>query len=160
MKKLMFLVCAVAMLCSTSCLKGPTTAGTSSADYYGKLVVTDISSGEVTYTDNEVSVTISIPNIIEPKMDISFNGVKFAELMPVKLNLIMKGIPFTTTISEDETTINYIFDAQDIIPDSFDEQYMINRIWGSIGRKIEISFIMESRKSQVTFTYDSTTATE
>ncbi|MBE6211993.1 MAG: hypothetical protein E7129_02500 [Rikenellaceae bacterium] len=154
MKKLMFLIGVVALMFTASCIKGPASGGSSAANYNGKIVVTDATSGEVTYTDNNASVTVAIPNIIEPKFDITFNGVKFAELMPIKLNLALKGIPFTTTVSEDETTINYIFDAKDIIPEGFDEQYLINRVWGSIGRRIEISFTMinEKRNSHVTFT--------
>ena len=154
MKKLMFLIGVVALMFTASCIKGSASGGSSAANYNGKIVVTDATSGEVTYTDNNASVTVAIPNIIEPKFDITFNGVKFAELMLIKLNLALKGIPFTTTVSEDETTINYIFDAKDIIPEGFDEQYLINRVWGSIGRRIEISFTMinEKRNSQVTFT--------
>lgn len=156
MKRFMFLMGVVALMFTTSCVKGPAVGGKTSTDYVGKLVVTDITTGEVTYTDNEAKVTLAIPNVTEPKMDIVFNGVKFAELMPIKLNLAMLGIPFKTTVSEDETTINYIFDEKNVIPESFDEQYLINRIWGSVGRRIEISFTMinEKRNSQVTFTYD------
>jgi hypothetical protein len=156
MKRFMFLMGAVALMFTTSCVKGPAVGGKTSTDYVGKLVVTDITTGEVTYTDNEAKVTLAIPNVTEPKMDIVFNGVKFAELMPIKLNLAMLGIPFKTTVSEDETTINYIFDEKNVIPESFDEQYLINRIWGSVGRRIEISFTMinEKRNSQVTFIYD------
>ena len=152
----MFLMGVVALMFTTSCVKGPAVGGKTSTDYVGKLVVTDITTGEVTYTDNEAKVTLAIPNVTEPKMDIVFNGVKFAELMPIKLNLAMLGIPFKTTVSEDETTINYIFDEKNVIPESFDEQYLINRIWGSVGRRIEISFTMinEKRNSQVTFIYD------
>ena len=156
MKRFIFLMGVVALMFTTSCVKGPAVGGKTSTDYLGKLVVTDVTTGEVTYTDNEAKVTLSIPNVTEPKMDIVFNGVKFAELMPIKLNLAMLGIPFKTTVSEDETTINYIFDEKNVIPESFDEQYLINRIWGSVGRRIEISFTMinEKRNSQVTFTYD------
>ena len=156
MKRFVFLMGVVALMFTTSCVKGPAVGGKTSTDYLGKLVVTDITTGEVTYTDNEAKVTLSIPNVTEPKMDIVFNGVKFAELMPIKLNLAMLGIPFKTTVSEDETTINYIFDEKNVIPESFDEQYLINRIWGSVGRRIEISFTMinEKRNSQVTFIYD------
>jgi hypothetical protein len=155
MKKMMFLMGCIAMIFATSCIKGPSSAGTSSTTYHGKIVVTDTASGEVTYTDNDASVTVAIPNIIEPKFDITFNGVKFAAAMPIKLNLEMKGIPFTTTVSEDQTSINYVFEKEDIIPTSFDSQYIIDKVWGCIGRKIEISFIMESRSSQVTFTANS-----
>lgn len=156
MKRFVFLMGVVALMFTTSCVKGPAVGGKTSTDYVGKLVVTDITTGEVTYTDNEAKVTLAIPNVTEPKMDIVFNGVKFAELMPIKLNLAMLGIPFKTTVSEDETTINYIFDEKNVIPESFDEQYLINRIWGSVGRRIEISFTMinEKRNSQVTFIYD------
>lgn len=156
MKRFVFLMGVVALMFTTSCVKGPAVGGKTSTDYVGKLVVTDVTTGEVTYTDNEAKVTLAIPNVTEPKMDIVFNGVKFAELMPIKLNLAMLGIPFKTTVSEDETTINYIFDEKNVIPESFDEQYLINRIWGSVGRRIEISFTMinEKRNSQVTFIYD------
>ena len=161
MKKLMLLMGVVALAFSTSCIKGPTSGGSSATNYNGKIEVSDIASGEVTYTDNNASVTVAIPNIVEPKFDITFNGVKFAAAMPIKLNLEMKGIPFTATVSEDETSINYLFEAEDIIPTSFDSQYLINRVWGCIGKKVEISFTMESRGSQVTFTAnDFTTASE
>ena len=156
MRKLMFLMGAVALLFTTSCIKGPVVGGKSSTEYVGKLVVADATTGEVTYTDNEAKLTLAIPNVMEPKMDIIFSGVKFAELMPIKLNLAMLGIPFTTTVSEDGASINYIFDKENIIPDSFDEQYLINRLWGSVGRRIEISFTMinAKRNSKVTFTYE------
>ena len=159
MKRLMFLMCVVALVFTTSCIKGPSVGGKSSTEYTGKLVVTDLATDEVTYTDNEAKVTLAIPNVMEPKMDIVFNGVKFAELMPIKLNLAMLGIPFTTTVSEDGTSINYIFDEKNVIPESFDEQYLINRIWGSVGSRIEISFTMinEKRNSQVTFTHEGRT---
>lgn len=156
MKKLMFLMGVVALLFTTSCIKGPVVGGKSSTEYVGKLVVADATTGEVTYTDNEAKLTLSIPNVMEPKMDIIFSGVKFAELMPIKLNLAMLGIPFTTTVSEDGASINYIFDKENIIPDSFDEQYLINRLWGSVGKRIEISFTMinAKRNSKVTFIYE------
>ena len=156
MKRLIFLMSIVALLFTTSCMRGPVVGGKSSTEYTGKLVVTDITTGEVTYTDNEAKVTLAIPNVTEPKMDIVFNGVKFAELMPIKLNLAMLGIPFTTTVSEDGASINYIFDKENIIPDSFDEQYLINRLWGSVGSRIEISFTMinAKRNSKVTFTLE------
>ena len=156
MRKLMFLMGVVALLFTTSCIKGPAVGGKSSTEYVGKLVVADATTGEVTYTDNEAKLTLGIPNVMEPKMDIIFSGVKFAEMMPIKLNLAMLGVPFTTAVSEDGASINYIFDKENIIPDSFDEQYLINRLWGSVGSRIEISFTMinAKRNSKVTFTYE------
>ena len=157
MKRLIFLMSIVALLFTTSCISGPVVGGKSSTEYTGKVVVADATTGEVTYTDNEAKLTLTIPNVVEPKMDIIFSGVKFAELMPIKLNLAMLGIPFKTTVSEDQTTINYIFDQENIIPEGFDEQYLINRVWGVVSRRIEISFTMinEKRNSKVTFVYDS-----
>ena len=156
MKRLIFLMGVVALFFTTSCIKGPVVGGKSSTEYTGKLVVADDTTGEVTYTDNESKLTLTIPNVVEPKIDIIFSGVKFAELMPIKLNLALMGIPFKSTVSEDETTINYLFDEKNVIPEGFDSQYLINRVWGSIGRRIEISFTMinEKRNSKVTFVYD------
>lgn len=151
MRRLMFLFGAVIMLLTTSCLKGPISGGSSASDFTGKIVVTDIASGKTTYTDNKAVVTVTIPNILEPKLTILFNGVKFAEAMPVKLNLELTKIPFTITISEDGMSQHYVFDAKDIIPTSFDSEYKIDRVWGSIGKVIDIRFTMKSRDSQVRF---------
>ena len=152
MKNLMFLLGVVSLMFATSCIKGPTSGGSSAWTYKGKLVVTEMGSGDVTYEDKAALVTVVIPNGWEPKFDITFNGVKFADAMPIKLNLELKGIPFTSTISEEETTINYIFEEENIIPTGFDSQYTINKAWGCVGKKVEISFTMESRDSKVVFT--------
>uniref|UniRef100_UPI00405742B9 hypothetical protein n=1 Tax=Alistipes sp. TaxID=1872444 RepID=UPI00405742B9 len=153
MRKLMFFLGAMTMMLATSCLNGGGSSGSSSITYHGELTTTNTTTNEVSYTDNEASVTVTIPNIIEPKFDILFNGIKFAPKMP-KLDIEVAGIPFTTTISEDETTINYIFDAENIIPTiggiSY-KKYKIDRIWGCIGRDVEINFTMASEESQVNF---------
>lgn len=159
MKKLMFLFGAAAMLFATSCLNGNSSAGTSSANYIGKLTVYDTDDNEVSYTDNEASVTIWIPNIIEPKFDIVYNGIKFDKLMPVKLNVELQGIPFTTTVSEDETTLNYVFKAENIIPmvgSVAYDKYKIDYVEGCVGRTVDITFVMSSKGKTVHFT----TATE
>jgi hypothetical protein len=159
MKKFMFLIGAAAMLFATSCLNGSTPAGTSSASYVGKLTVYDTDSQEISYSDDEASVTIWIPNIIEPKFDIVYNGIKFDKMMPVKLNVELQGIPFTTTVSEDETTINYVFEAENIIPmvgSVAYEKYKIDKVEGCVGRTVDITFVMSSKGKTVHFT----TATE
>lgn len=152
MKKIIFLVSMVVVLLTTSCLKGPASGGTSASDFSGKLVVTNTESGNVTYTDNSAVVTITIPNILEPKLNLFFKEVKFAEAMPIKLNLELTGIPFTLTVSEDGLSRNYVFDATDIIPTSFDSDNKIDRVWGSVGKTIDIRFIMAERESMVQFT--------
>ena len=153
MKNFMLLICGAVLLLSTSCIKGPSSSGSSEGNFEGKLVVTDMESGEVTYTDDKASVSVVIPDITETMLEITFNGVKFAAAMPVALNIQLKDIPFTMTVNEEENSINYIFDAENIIPEGYDEQRLINRVWGNIGKsKVEISFTMESKNSQVTFT--------
>ena len=157
MKKIIFVLC-VALLSATSCLSGGTSPGTSTSTFTGRLTVSDIATGAVTLTDNQASVTICIPNIIDPKFDIIFNGVKFSNSsMEPKKNVEVLGIPFTTTVSEDESSINYVFDGENIIPMiggvSY-EKYTIDRIWGCVGRVVEVNFTMASKQSKVTFTTD------
>ena len=113
MKKIFVLACGV-VLFATSCLSGGGSAGTSSADYSGRLTVSEIESGKTTYTDDKAVVTVQIPNIIEPKVDVIFNNIKFATMMP-KLNIEFEGLPFVTTVSEDETTLNYIFNVKNVV---------------------------------------------
>ena len=153
MKKLMFLLCATVMLFASSCLNGGSSAGTSSATYYGKMTVTDRAPGEVSYTDNEASVTVWIPNIIEPKFDFVFNGMKFDTMMP-KLNIEIAGVPFTTTISEDETSLNYIFKAENIVPTvggiEYDK-YKVELIEGCVGTVVDITFTIPSKDKTVHF---------
>lgn len=157
MKKIIFVLC-VALLSATSCLSGVTSPGTSTSTFTGRLTVSDIATGAVTLTDNQASVTICIPNIIDPKFDIIFNGVKFSNSpMEPKKNVEVLGIPFTTTVSEDESSINYVFEGENMIPMiggvSY-EKYTIDRIWGCVGRVVEVNFTMASKQSMVTFTTD------
>ena len=79
MKKILILACGV-LLFATSCLTGGGSAGSSSTTYHGLLKVVDINTEEVTYSNNAASVTVWIPNIVEPKFDIVFNDVNPNEL--------------------------------------------------------------------------------
>ena len=154
MKKLLILACGV-LFFATSCLTGGGSAGSSSTTYHGTLKVMDITTEEVTYSNNAASVTVWIPNIIEPKFDFVFNDMKFDNAMPVKLNIEFAGIPFKSTVSEDETTINYLFEAENIIPTVGGapyEKYKVDIIKGCIGRNVEIEFEMRSKEKKVYFT--------
>ena len=154
----------MALLLATSCLNGENSGGSTSAEYYGTLTVTDTESGEISYSDNTSQVTVTIPNAYEAKFDIVFKGVKFDKMMPA-LNVSVEGVPFTSTISEDEATINYIFTAENIIPTvggiSY-KNYTIDKIEGCIGRNIDINFTMSSKGKAVNFTNrtESTTSEE
>lgn len=153
MKKILILACS-ALLFATSCLPGGGSPGSSSTDYSGYLTVSDIETEEVTYTDDEAKVTVVIPNILEPKFDIVFNNMKFDKAMPVKLDIKIEGVPFTTTVSEDETTLNYLFEAKEVIPTVGGipyNNYKIDNIKGCIGRPVTIEFSMSSKGKKVRF---------
>ena len=161
MKKFLFLMSAAALLFTTSCLSG-SNPGSSSANYNGILTVTDLQSGAVSYSDNNCSIMVSIPNILEPIFDFRFKGIKFDNAMP-KLNIDIDGIPFTTTISEDETSINYLFEAKDIIPTAGGikyESFKVGEIKGCIGKEVEITFTMPSKNKKAHFKTVSNNATE
>ena len=154
MKKILILACG-ALFFATSCLPGGGSPGTSSADYPGYLTVSEIESEEVTYTDENAKVTVAIPNMLEPKFDIVFNDMKFDSAMPVKLNIEFEAIPFTTTVSEDETTLNYLFNAKNIVPTVGGipyNNYKVDSIKGCIGRPVTIEFWMSSKGKMVHFT--------
>jgi hypothetical protein len=75
--------------------------------------------------------------------------------MPMKLDIEFDGIPFTTTISEDQTTLNYVFIAKDIVPTVGGvpyEKYIVDSIKGCIGRPVVIDFWMSSKEKSVHFT--------
>jgi hypothetical protein len=154
MKKFRFLIGIVAMFCATSCLIGDGKPGSSSETYTGELTVVDTDTKEQSYFDSNASVSIWIPNITEPKFDFIFNGIKFDDLMPVRLNMEVLGIPFNTTISEDQTTINYVFEASNVIPKAGGvnyEKYTIGEIKGCVGKEVEITFTMPSKNKTVYF---------
>lgn len=153
MKKILILACG-ALMVATSCIKSGGQTGSSEATYPGYLTVKEIETDKTTFSDDNASVTVQIPNILEPKFDIIFNKIKFDDMMPVKLDIEFEGIPFTTTISEDETTLNYIFTVKDIVPMVGAvpyEKYKVDSIKGCIGRPVTIDFWMSSKEKKVHF---------
>lgn len=153
MKKILILMCGV-LFFATSCLDNGGSTGSSSATFYGTIVVTDDATGEVAYSSDEASVDVVIPNIIEAKMDILFNGVKFADMMP-KVNMQLGGLPFVTTISEDGTSMNYVVDAKDVVPTIGGvpyEKYKADKVEGCVGATVDIRFTLESKGMSVHFT--------
>lgn len=150
MKKFIFLAGIAVLFFATSCLNGGGSPGSSSSTYYGKLTVVDTDKNEVSYTNNEAAVSIWIPNITEPKFDFIFHGMKFDDAMPVKLNIEVSSVPFTTTISEDQTStsINYVFEMSNIVPTAGGvayEKYTIGTFKGYVGKEVEITFTMPSK---------------
>lgn len=154
MKKILILV-GSALIFATSCLSGSGSPGSSSADYVGKLTVSEIETETVTYSDANAKVTVEIPNMLESKFDVVFNNMKFDSDMPIKLDIEFEGLPFTTTVAEDETTMNYIFLAKDIVPTVGGipyNKYKVDSIKGCIGRPVTIEFWLSSKGKQVYFT--------
>ena len=154
MKKILILACG-ALFFATSCLPGGGSPGSSSADYIGRLTVSEIETEQTTYSDNNAKVTLEIPNILEPKFDVIFNNMKFDDGMLVKLDIEFEGIPFTTTISEDETTLNYVFVAKNVVPTVGGipyEKFKVDSIKGCIGRPVTIDFWMSSKGKMAHFT--------
>ncbi|MBR6655075.1 MAG: hypothetical protein IKL20_00525 [Alistipes sp.] len=153
MKKFFVLACS-ALILTTSCLKNSGSPGSSEATYPGKVVVKNISTEEVTYSENDASITVQIPNMLEPKFDVIFNDIKFATMMP-KLNIEFEGLPFVATVSEDETTLNHIFNVKNVVPTIGGvpyDKYKVDSIKGCIGRPVTIDFWMSSKDQMVHFT--------
>ena len=153
MKKILILACGV-LLFATSCFPGGGSPGSSSNDSPGYLTVSDISTEEVSYSNDNAKITVAIPNMLEPKFDIVFNNIKFDNAMPVKLNVKFESLPFQTTISEDETTLNYLFVAKNVVPTVGGipyEKYKVDSIKGCVGRPVTVEFWMSSKDKMVHF---------
>ena len=154
MKKYLILACS-ALFFATSCLMGGGSSGSSSSSYYGKLTVSDISTGEVSYSINDALVEVSIPDVIVPKFDFIFNNVKFDAAMPVQLCLEISNVPFVSTVSEDETMLNYIFKGENIVPTvggkAYDK-YKVSIIEGCVSTTVDITFVIPEKNKRVYFT--------
>ena len=153
MKRFLFLLSGLVLFFATSCLDNIGGDSPSSATFKGEITVIDTQSGEVSYSDNNCSITVTIPNMLEPKLDILFNGVKFDNMMPA-LNIAVDGLAFKSTISEDETFINYVFNESGIVPTIGGikyEKYTIGVIKGAVGRGADIEFTLPSKEKRVTF---------
>lgn len=153
MKKLLILVVSL-LVFATSCLKDGANTPSSSSSYEGSITVTDLDTGEVTYSEDKASIVVSIPQSENKIMDIMFKGVKFDKMMPLRLNIKVADIPFNTTVSEDDTAVNFVFDAANIIPTVGDvpyKKYKIDRIWGCLGKQVDVMFEMWSKSKRVHF---------
>ena len=153
MKKILILLCGT-LLFATSCLSGGGSAGSAAAEYTGALTVIDATTSDLHYKEDKAKMVVEIPNMLEPKLDILFEGIKFSQLMP-KMNIEIAGIPFSTTISEDENSLNYIFEAKNIVPTAGSveyEKFEVGYIKGYIGKTaVEVEFTIPSEDKKVLF---------
>lgn len=159
MKKFTTILCAAALIFTSACNNSGGVGGYSSYDYIGECTTFNTSNDNITFLNSNAKVTVAIPNSLEPKFDFGFHDMKFAENMP-SLDIAILGIDFTTTISEDQTALNYIFDTKDsgsitpYIGDIANPDYKIKRVWGCVGRYVTINFELEASNFRVVFTND------
>lgn len=161
MRKVLFLMSLMAMFLTTSCLDGDFSSRTEFATVAGTITTTNTMSQQVTYQDKNSSITIEIDES-SPKLNITFNGVKFAETMPPQ-EITIPNVSYTFTISEDGITNNTIFDTENIIPTIGGieyEDYMIKRVWGCIGNPTTVCFEMATMPFKVEFTAETDKTTE
>lgn len=126
----------------------------SSTQFKGSWTVIDTESGEVSYQENEVTIDIEIPDSTSPQFNIIFNRIRFADVMP-KLTMKLSGISFSTSLSENEIHLKYIFEHKGVVPTIGDisyEDYKMKSLKGCIGLDVEIEFEFENRPCTVVFT--------
>ena len=126
----------------------------SSAQYKGSWTVIHTESGAVSYQESDVTIDVEIPDVTTAKFNIILNRIRFADVMP-KITMKLSGISFSTSISEDETTIKYIFEHKGVVPTIGDisyEDYKMKSLKGCIGLGVEIEFEFENKPYTVVFT--------
>ena len=126
----------------------------SSVQYKGSWTVINTESGEISYQESDVTIDVEIPDVTTAKFNIILNRIRFADLMP-KLTMKLSGISFSTSISEDETYLKYVFEQEGVVPTIGDisyEDYKMKSLKGCIGLGVEIEFEFENKPYTVVFT--------
>lgn len=126
----------------------------SSAQYKGSWTVINTESGEISYQESDVTIDVKIPDVTTAKFNIILNRIRFADVMP-KLTMKLSGISFSTSISEDETYLKYVFEQEGVVPTIGDisyEDYKMKSLKGCIGLGVEIEFEFENKPYTVVFT--------
>ena len=126
----------------------------SSTQFKGSWTVINTESGENYYQESDVTIDVEIPDVTTAKFNIILNRIRFADVMP-KLTMKLSGISFSTSISEDETYIKYIFEHKGVVPTIGDisyEDYKMKSLKGCIGLDVEIEFEFENKPYTVVFT--------
>ena len=154
MKKFMFLIGAIALMLSVSCLPEGGNKMSSSASCKGTWTVVNTQNQQTTYTKSDVIVDIEIPYGSKKLLDITFNGVKFVSGMP-DITMKVSDIVFTETLPEENPTKRFVFEQNNVIPTvngvPFDN-YEIEIFEGYIGDDVEIELVLASSPFKATFT--------
>ena len=130
------------------------TATSSSTQFKGSWTVVNTESGENSYQESDVTIDVEIPDVTTAKFNIILNQIRFADVMP-KLTMKLSGISFSTSISEDELCIEYVFEQEGVVPTIGDisyEDYKMKSLKGCIGRDVEIEFEFENYSYTAVFT--------
>jgi hypothetical protein len=146
----------VALIFSTSCLNGGSSHGGSSSatepGYYTSYTIDDSGIYTPVYTnDKEASVTMLIPDILTPSMDVTLRNVKMVNGMPPQ-NITFPSLAFTKVAADDG--INYVIDAKDIVPKVADTEYAdykVRYIRVSVGTKVVVDIEFESLPYRLIF---------
>ena len=151
MKKLLW-VCASVLLLATSCISGEGGGSATPEGFTGNYTTYEIDdfNGKIidTILSDETSVKVEIPDILKAELDFTFLGVKFAILMPHKLEIKVPSLPYT--VEQDENGLCYKVDVESAVPmlgDIEREDYTMRNIKASIGHTIEFQFELQKKES-------------
>ena len=154
MKKILFLIGALALMVSVSCFPESGGGRSSSAKFNGTWTVVNTESDETAVQKEDVTIVVEILDASNKLMNITFNNISFAPGMP-KITMTVSDIAFTPTIAEDGKSQNFVFEQEGVVPTVGNtpyENYKIKVFRGEIGKQVNIELELESMTYTATFT--------
>lgn len=145
----------IALLClATACNKNTTPQGSyTSAIHKGSLTSTNIEDN-TSFEIKSFDIEVIIPNSLVEKLDLVFANLKFVDGGGA-ITPIFQDIAFKRTISEDQTSLNFIFSAEEVVPVINGEknaENTIKNLTGCISKsEILIEFTMANKPYKVKF---------
>ena len=145
----------IALLClATACNKNTTPQGSyTSAIYKGSLTSTNIED-DTSFEIKSFDIEVIIPNSLVEKLDLVFANLKFVDGGGA-ITPIFQDIAFKRTISEDQTSLNFIFSAEEVVPVINGEknaENTIKNLTGCISKsEVLIEFTMANKPYRVKF---------
>ena len=154
MKRFFFALSIIVLSLTTACMNGSTQQGSyTSAQYKGTLTSTNIEDN-TSFEIKSFDIEVIIPNSLVEKLDLVFANLKFIDGGGA-ITPIFQDIAFKRTISEDQTSINYIFSAEEVIPVINGEkntENTIKNLTGCISKsEVLIEFTMANKPYKVKF---------
>ena len=145
----------IALLClATACNKNTTPQGSyTSAIYKGSLTSTNIEDN-TSFEIKSFDIEVIIPNSLVEKLDLVFANLKFVDGGGA-ITPIFQDIAFKRTISEGQTSLNFIFSAEEVVPVINGEknaENTIKNLTGCISKsEVLIEFTMANKPYRVKF---------